>query len=228
MIIGNGLIATLFKNQDRENIIFFASGVSNSLETRTEEFLREQNLIKSTIAENKDKLFIYFSTCSIYDSSKTASDYVLHKLKMEYLIKNSCHSFLILRISNAVGNGGNSNLLMNYIVRAVKNNETINVYTKATRNLIDVEDIRNITFDIIENQALNRIVNVAYNRNYSIIEIIEIVERFYNKKVDTNLIKSGSGYDINIPDVENYFYENNLSNKELYIQNILRKYYSQL
>ncbi|WP_139420689.1 NAD-dependent epimerase/dehydratase family protein [Chryseobacterium mulctrae] len=228
MIIGNGLIATLFKSQDKENVIFFASGVSNSLETRAEEFLREENLIKSTIAENKDKIFIYFSTCSIYDSSKTGSDYVLHKLKMEHLIKKSCHPFLILRISNAVGNGGNPNLLMNYIVRAVKNNETINVYTKATRNLIDVDDIKNITFDILENQALNRIVNIAYNRNYSIIEIIEIVERFYNKKVDINLIKSGSGYDINIPDVENYFNEYNLNNKELYIQNILRKYYSQL
>lgn len=225
MIVGRGLIASIFKDSDRENTIFFASGVSNSLETRPEQFLREENLINDTITKNQDKVFVYFSTCSIYDSSKTGSDYVLHKLKMEQLIKNSCNQFLILRVSNAVGNGGNPNLLMNYIVRAVKNNETINVHTKATRNLIDVDDIRNITFDILESRLLNRIVNVAYIRNYSVIEILEIVERFYNKKVNTNLIKSGSGYDINAPEIEQYFIENNQVNKELYLYNILQKYF---
>ena len=225
MIVGKGLIASLFVNTDKENVIFFASGVSNSLETRTEEFLREENLIKDTITENKEKIFVYFSTCSIYDSSKTCSDYVLHKLKIEQQIKKSCKQFIILRVSNAVGKGGNPNLLMNYIVKAVKNNETINVHTKATRNLIDVDDIRNITFDILESKQLNRIVNVAYIKNYSVIEILEIVERFYNKKVNINLIKSGSGYDINAPEIEQYFKENNQLNKEIYLYNILHKYF---
>lgn len=225
MIVGNGLIASLFKEHDREDVIFFASGVSNSLETRPAEFLREENLIRNTIADNRQKIFVYFSTCSIYDSSKTGSDYVLHKLKMEQIIKKLCPNFLILRVSNAVGNGGNPNLLINYIIRAVNNNETINVHTKATRNLIDVDDIKNVTFSLIEDKALNRIVNVAYAKNYSIIEILEIIEQFYGRKVDINLIRSGSGYDINIPDIENYFIENNLNNKEAYFKNILRKYY---
>ncbi|MBD3903832.1 sugar nucleotide-binding protein [Chryseobacterium sp. Ch-15] len=226
MIVGKGLIASLFIANDRENTVFFASGVSNSLETRVEEFLREENLIKNTITENPDKIFVYFSTCSIYDSSKTGSDYVLHKLKMEQLIKKSCKQFLILRVSNAVGKGGNPNLLMNYIVRAVKNDETINVHTKATRNLIDVDDIRHVTFDLLKNQSLNKIINVAYLKNYSIVEILEIVEKFYDKKINSNLLKSGSGYDINIPDIESYFTENNLINKETYLLGILKKYYA--
>lgn len=228
MIIGKGLIASLFTDCDREDTVFFASGVSNSLEIRPEEFSREENLITQTISQNSDKIFIYFSTCSIYDSSKTGSNYVLHKLQMEQIIKNSCEKFLILRVSNAVGKGGNPNLLMNYIVNAVKNDETINVHTKATRNLIDTEDIKNITFELINNGLLNRIINLAYIKNYSIIEILEIIERFYDKKVSINLIKSGSGYDITIPDIENYFTKNNLDNKENYLQNILKKYYSQL
>ncbi|ROI12404.1 NAD-dependent epimerase/dehydratase family protein [Epilithonimonas hominis] len=226
MIIGRGLLASLFIESDREDVIFFASGVSNSLEDNPQEFLREENLIKKTMEENPDKLFIYFSTCSIYDSSKTGSDYVLHKLKMEQLIKNSCGKYLILRVSNAVGNGGNPNLLMNYLIRSIKNNETINVHTKATRNLIDAEDIKNITFQLIEKSELNKIVNVAYVQNYTIIEILEIIERFYNTNIYLNLIKSGSGYDINIPDVEDYFRINNLNNKESYLCRILEKYYS--
>lgn len=226
MIIGRGLIASLFLDDDRDDIIFFASGVSNSLETRVEEFLREENLIKKTIAENPEKTFVYFSTCSIYDSSKTGSDYVLHKLKMEQLIKNNHNQFLILRVSNVVGKGGNPNLLMNYLVRSIKNNETINVHTKATRNLIDAADVKQITFDLIEKYDFNKIVNLAYMQNYSIIEILEIIEDFYNIKLDLNLIKNGSGYDINIPDIEDYFRINNLTNKESYLYKILEKYYS--
>lgn len=226
MIVGKGLIASLFTDSDREDVVFFASGVSNSLETRESEFLREENLILDTIAENPGKIFIYFSTCSIYDSSKTGSDYVLHKLKMEQLIKNRCYKYLILRVSNAVGKGGNPNLLMNYLIRSVKNNETINVHTKATRNLIDAEDILNITLHLIDEKNLNKIINVAYVYNYAIIEILEIIEQFYNQKLDLNLIKSGSGYNIDVPDIESYFKINRLTDKESYLCKILKKYYS--
>ncbi len=226
MIIGRGLIANLFLDDDRDDVLFFASGVSNSLETRPEEFLREEKMIRDAIAENPEKIFVYFSTCSIYDSSKTDSNYVLHKLKMEQLISNLCKTYLILRVSNAVGKGGNPNLLMNYLVRSVKNNERINVHTKATRNLIDADDIKKITFSMIEAQSLNKIVNVAYPQNYTIIEILEIIERFYNIKLELNLIKSGSGYDIDVADVEYHFIENNLNNKDSYLCNILQKYYS--
>lgn len=226
MIVGRGLLASLFLENDREDTVFFASGVSNSLENRPEEFLREENLIRKNIEENQEKIFVYFSTCSVYDSSKTGSEYVLHKLKMEQLIKESCDRYLILRVSNAVGKGGNPNLLMNYLIRSIKNNETINVHTKATRNLIDANDIKNITFGLLDNQSINKIVNVAYTQNYAIIEILEIIERFYNTKLDLNLIKSGSGYDINVPDVEEYFRNNGLTNKESYLCNILQKYYS--
>ena len=226
MIIGNGLIASLFTDCDQENIIFFASGVSNSLETSQKEFLREENLIRKTIVENPDKIFIYFSTCSVYDSSKTESQYVLHKLKMEQIIIQLCPQYLILRLSNAVGNGGNSNLLMNYLVRSVKNNEIINVHTKATRNLIDVEDIKNITNQLINKLYFNKIINIAYPENYTIIEILEIMEKFYQTKLYLNLVKSGSGYGIDTYDVESYFIQHALTNKETYLHKILEKYYS--
>lgn len=226
MIVGNGLIASLFTECDQENIIFFASGVSNSLETKKEEFLREENLIKKTIAENPNKVFIYFSTCSIYDSSKAESQYVLHKLKMEQIITQLCSQYLILRLSNAVGNGGNPNLLINYLVRSVKNSETINVHTKATRNFIDTEDIKNIVIQLIKNKNFNKIINVAYLENYTIIEILEILERFFQIKPTLNLVKSGSGYLIDIPDVQDYFNQHSLTNKEAYLHKILEKYYS--
>ena len=71
MIVGKGLIASLFTDVDQEDIVFFASGVSNSLETDKSAFLREENLIRKTIKENPNKIFIYFSTCSIYPKSRS-------------------------------------------------------------------------------------------------------------------------------------------------------------
>jgi len=225
MIVGNGLIASLFYDVDREDVIFFASGVSNSLETELSEFQREEDLIRETFTQNSDKLFVYFSTCSIYDSSKAASQYVLHKLRMEQIIAENCPKYLILRLSNAVGKGGNPNLLMNYLVRSVRNHQKINVHTKATRNIIDTEDIKNLVLQVINYQNFNKVVNIAYPFNYSIIEILEIIEKELDIEPQLILIKAGSGYEINIPDVENYFKERNLTNKESYLCNILRKYY---
>ena len=225
MIIGNGLIANLFKENDRENVVFFASGVSNSLETDKSAFLREENLIRKTIKENPNKIFIYFSTCSIYDSSKNGSSYVNHKLKMEQIVEELANQFLILRVSNAVGKGGNPNLLMNYLVNAFHQEKEITVHTLATRNLIDADDIKNITLELIDQGRLNQIINVAYLENFSTSEILEILEKFYSKNAKTELYKSGQTYKISIPEVEPYFVENQLTNKENYLLRILERYY---
>ncbi|MBP7173534.1 MAG: NAD-dependent epimerase/dehydratase family protein [Cloacibacterium sp.] len=225
MIIGNGLIASLFNEYDKENVVFFASGVSNSSETRREEFLREENLIQKILSENPKKIFVYFSTCSIYDSSKNESPYVNHKLKMEQIVAYSSQKYLILRVSNAVGKGGNPNLLMNHLVHTARSGETINVHTLATRNLIDVEDIRKITLQLIEQEYFNKIINVAYLHNYSVIEILELLERFFLQKAVLNLIKKGQSYSISTPDVTQYFKENQLTDKDTYLLNILKKYY---
>lgn len=225
MIKGNGLIANAFKNSDSDEFVFFASGVSNSLETDENQFIREENLIRKTIRENPGKTFVYFSTCSIYDSSKNGSPYVNHKLNMEHLVASECENYLIARASNAVGKGGNPNTLINYFVDSIQNQKPINVHIHATRNLIDVEDIVKIILEILESGNLNRIVNVAYLSNYSPMEIISAVEKHLNEKAILNLSEKGQSYSVDIPEVESYFIENNLWNKESYLKNMLEKYY---
>lgn len=45
MILGNGDIASALRPVDRPDRLFFASGVSNSSETRLSEFNRERDLL---------------------------------------------------------------------------------------------------------------------------------------------------------------------------------------
>lgn len=222
MIVGKGLIANLFTEVDLDEVVFFASGVSNSSETRKGEFLREQNLVEDTLANNPEKLFVYFSTCSIYDSSKYNSLYVLHKLHIEEIIKQKAKHFLILRVSNAVGRGGNPNLLMNYLSRQILNDQELVVHQQATRNLIDVEDVKNITMKYIASKDWNKIINVAYKENFNIPEIIEVFEQILNKKANKNIENKGEHYSIDVHELDYVF---DLSDKTDYLHQLIEKYY---
>lgn len=224
MIIGRGLIANIFRDIHREDIIFFASGVSNSLETDINQFRRERDLIEKTIEKNPTKKFVYFSTCSIYDSSKYASAYVIHKLDMENLIEKIAQNFLICRVSNAVGNGGNSNLLINYLVNNIKENNPILVHQKATRNLIDVEDVGNITLRLLD-ETINTIQNIAYIENFSVLEIVYALEKYLSKSAIIKLLNKGESYTIDTSYIVDYFKKNNKMIKMEYLNTLLKRYY---
>ena len=112
-----------------------------------------------------------------------------------------------------------------YLVNSVKEEKIINVHTLATRNLIDADDIKNITLELIDKGRLNQIINVAYLENFSTSEILEILEKFFSKNAKTELHKSGQTYKISIPEVEQYFIKHQLTNKENYLLRILERYY---
>ena len=61
MIVGNGSIASVL--EDRDDLVFFASGVSNSSCTDEKEYERELNLLKTIPT---DKHIVYFSNLGIY------------------------------------------------------------------------------------------------------------------------------------------------------------------
>ena len=221
MIIGNGIIANSLKQIDSENTLFFASGVSNSLETRTAEFEREFTLVQKNISENPDKNFVYFSTLSIHDRSKQDSFYVIHKQKIEKYINENCTQFLILRIGNVVGKGGNPNTLFNYLKNKISTETEFSVHTKARRLLIDIDDIAQF---LMKNDSLtnNKIVNLSFPHYYDLKEIIFALEEEIQKKAHYKEIDSGDFYKVKFnPEVDHFFAK--LSPKE-YLKNLAQKY----
>lgn len=225
MIVGNGLIGTVFRNNDKKNTVFFASGVSNSLEKNNTNFQREEVLLRKTIQENSNKLLVYFSTCSVYDSSKNQSAYVQHKLRMENMVEKLAPFYLVLRASNAVGNGGNPNLLLNYVMHNIRHNIPIKLHTQASRNLIDVEDLKNITLQLLRDEYQNTVINVASPHHYTMNEIITNAELLLHAKAMVNCVEKGQQYIIDIPEVKPYFVKNNKTDKMSYLTQLMRKYY---
>lgn len=106
MVIGKGDIASVLT--DREDVIFFASGVSNSKETKPEPYQRELKLL---LEQDKQKHLVYFSSLCIY-TEKT--EYARHKRIMENTIKNHWPGYTIIRLGN-IDWGTNPHTLINYL-----------------------------------------------------------------------------------------------------------------
>lgn len=221
MIIGNGLIANSLKNIDSVEYLFFASGVSNSLETRNSEFEREFALLKNSIEANDNSKLVYFSTLSVNDQSKKDSHYVLHKLEIEEYIKNSCKNYLILRIGNIVGKGGNPNTLFNFLKNQITNNAQFNVHRKARRLLLDIDDIAVFLSTNCINLK-NQTLNFAYPYYYDLKEIISAIEENMQKNAEYTESDEGDFYKVNFDETTNAFFKGITANQ--YLKNLAAKY----
>ncbi|MBL1221997.1 NAD-dependent epimerase/dehydratase family protein [Chryseobacterium sp. L7] len=206
MIIGNGVLANAVRDFDREDLIFFASGVSNSLETRTSEFEREIDLLHSIIEKFPEKKLIYFSTCSIYDSSKTKSPYVLHKLNIEKMISENCDQYAIFRVGNAVGKGGNMNTLINFLNNAIETGKKIQIHSNARRVFIGVNDIALFISQHIDSIE-NTVFNLVYPYQFSLEEVIAPLEKHLGKKAVCEVTNEGAYYNINFEESTKAFFD---------------------
>lgn len=108
MIVGRGDIGTILKEVDKNDILFFASGVSNSKETRESEYQRERALL---LEQNRSSHIVYFSSLAIFYSD---TRYTRHKLDMEAMIKENFKKYCIIRIGNILW-GTNPHTLINYL-----------------------------------------------------------------------------------------------------------------
>ncbi|HCR78061.1 MAG TPA: hypothetical protein DIW37_16960, partial [Chryseobacterium sp.] len=195
MIIGNGLIANSLKNIDSKHHLYFASGVSNSLETRSSEFEREFSLLKNSIIPHEEKKLFYFSTLSVNDLSKQQSPYVLHKLEIENFIKENCKNYIILRVGNIVGKGGNPNTLFNFLKTQIIQGSNFMLHQKARRLLLDIDDITEFLESNCTN-VNNQTINFAYPYYYDLKEIVEAIKNKLQKEANYQESDEGDFYKV--------------------------------
>lgn len=105
MIKGSGDIASVLP--DRDDLWFFASGVSNSQCTDESEYQREITLLMAQTAPH----IVYFSSLMVLNSN---TRYARHKRTMEGLVKQYFEKYTIIRIGN-INFGTNPHTLINYL-----------------------------------------------------------------------------------------------------------------
>lgn len=225
MVVGNGMLAREFSAfKENEDLLIFASGVSNSQENNPSAFERELKLLLSY--KNHNKKLIYFSTISIYDPELTTTEYIKHKLRIEKIITNEFPKFIIFRLPQLVGKTDNPHTLCNFLYNKIIAGETITVFENACRYLMDVSDVGKILSQmIISDKFENTIIDVNFNNKITINDLLYIFEDVLTLKINRNFVKKGGCYD-----TENDQFISQISQKgsvfsESYNFNVINKYY---
>lgn len=227
MVIGNGTMAKAFLElSQNNNFLIFASGVANSKEFLAQAFEREKKLLNENILKYNHSHFIYFSTCSIYDLEEQNSPYVIHKLAMEEIIKKNCPTYNIFRVSNVVGFTTNTTTIFSYLVNNIKNKIPFQLWVKAHRNILGIDEITKLIMYLIENKEYtNKIINIANTQNYAVSYLVSEIESFFQVVATYELLNKGSLFEIDTKIVENLFPKLNIHITNQYINQLLHKYY---
>lgn len=227
MIIGNGLLAKAYAPYfaDNPNLLVFASGVSNSRETDAEEFARERRMLDKAL--DQGKRLVYFSTCSIEDPDLANAPYVLHKQAQERLIAERAERYAIFRLPQVVGRIDNPHTLTNYLYQTIASGDVFHVWTKARRNLIDVDDVATIGNRLLaRGDADNRVTNIACPYSVAILDLVRVFEAVMDRRAYFDLIESGGSYQIDVALAMSAAAEAGVIIDDNYINQLIRKYYA--
>jgi len=131
-IEGHGDIASVLTEKDRTDRIYFASGVSNSQETRESEFQREKDLL---LQQDRTKRLVYFGSLSIFYNDNR---YARHKREMEGLVMQKFPKYTIVRLGNITW-GTNPHTLINYLRNQVAKGKPVELRDE-TRYVAEKEE----------------------------------------------------------------------------------------
>lgn len=165
-IIGNGDIASVLK--DRPDLLFFASGVSNSKETDESEYRREEQLI---MQQDKKKHIVYFSSLCVLTSD---TRYTKHKKMMENTVKSYFDKSTIIRLGN-ISWGNNPNTIINFFKDKIQKGETLDVQD-AFRYIVDKDEFL-YWVGLIPDWSCE--MNVVGKR----MKVVEIIDKIKSKEL---------------------------------------------
>lgn len=204
-IVGRGMIAKGLTNISEKinDVMIFASGVSNSLCIDQKEYDRECELLYKMIVECKknNQTLVYFSSAgAVYGDFDEVKDeesslfpktmYGKYKVFFESVIVNSGINYLILRLPNVVGPKQNKNQLFPTLVLQAINRKA-NLFKNAGRDLIDIDDVCNILTKLLEKDIKNHIIIVASGHCVSIPDIFDEIQLLSEEKAIINLLNRG-------------------------------------
>lgn len=228
MLIGSGLLAHAFAPtfSPREDVCIYAAGVSNSACTNLHEFARERQRLVDALRQAEDcDVFVYFGTCSVADPKARHSPYVLHKLAMEQLVM-AHPRYLLLRLPQVAGKTPNPHTLLNFLYSCISRSEAFQLWSKATRNIIDVDDMAAIACQLIADRTIRNVtLNIANPVSYSMVEIVGAMEKVVGKRAVYEESGRGAGYFIDVSAILPILDAAGVKFGNDYLERVIGKYY---
>jgi glycosyltransferase involved in cell wall biosynthesis len=230
MVIGSGVIANRFIDYSlQSNYLIFAGSVNDSAIQNETLIQEEESAVRNALSAHPDITFVYFSSCSIVDSDVHHTQYVQHKVRMEELIQGSARKYLIFRLPQVLGLSDAKSSLVNYLVDAIYNNRSFDLWQHAQKNLIDIDDVHRIVGEILRRKvSLNKIINVASTRQTSVVKLVHDIEIFFGVSAKYLVVNKGTRYDLDVSEIEPIINELKIKFSDDYLGASLRKYFSHL
>jgi nucleoside-diphosphate-sugar epimerase len=228
MIIGKGLLARAFEPHFSEDpgVVIFASGVSNSLETRPSEFRREQELLRQLLLDSDSRKLVYFGSCGVIATETELTPYMRHKRLMESLVLSSPRG-LVLRLPQVVGKTENHHTLTNFLRDHILSGEHFTVWASAERNLVDVDDVVSIGICLATDPTrAATTVSIAATHSLAMPQIVRIFELVLGKTANCAIIEKGTPLVIDTHEVEKVSAWLGIDMGDGYIERVIRKYYT--
>jgi len=189
MIVGTGLISRAFQQfaEDRETIIF-ASGVSNSGEIDPLAFSRERELLLRSLGNARSRL-VYFGSCNVVNPDQN-SPYFEHKRMMEDLVVGSGVG-IVFRLPQVVGRTRNPNTLTNYLRDCIMQQRPLTLWTRAQRNLIDIDDVAAIARHLLAATDTPALVSIASPWSLAMPRLVALFEEVLGQQANVILVERG-------------------------------------
>jgi len=230
MVIGSGVIANRFIDYSLQSKYLIFAGSVNDSAIRDEHIIQEEEIaVRSALIEFSDATFVYFSSCSIADPDVGHTPYVEHKVRMEKLIQDSAKNFLILRLPQVLGLSDAKSSLVSFLVDAIVNQKSFELWQYAQKNLIDIDDVHEIVGEILQRKiALNKIVNIGSTHKTSVLQLVSDIEAFIGLSANYVLVSKGSNYDLDLTEIKPILSDLNIIFGADYIITSLNKYFGYL
>jgi nucleoside-diphosphate-sugar epimerase len=214
MIIGNGLLAKAFKKEGSFiDAVIVASGISNSAETRVQEFERERRMLSELFEMHAGKTFVYFSSCALIDDRLLSVAYYRHKLEMEKFFKKNVNH-IILRLPQLIGCSPNPYTIINAFRHKIVQGIDVPVQRDAYRYFIDVYDVVSFVMHLNKQSKNNNVtIDFANPFRYSAENILLAVAAsmgIYSPKY--HLVDGGIAYELDLKFMFSFLENTNIYN----------------
>ncbi|MGH8037796.1 MAG: NAD-dependent epimerase/dehydratase family protein [Stenotrophomonas sp.] len=222
MIIGSGLIARAFGQfADDQDTVIFASGVSNSREQDPDAFARERDLLLKQLDGGLH--LVYFGSCNVVNPGQD-SPYFEHKRAMEHLVSTS-GSGTVFRLPQVVGRTRNPNTLTNYLRDCIVDGRSLTLWTRAQRNLIDIDDVALIATHLLSQARKPSVLSIATPWSLAMPHLVSLFEQVLGRRAQVELIDRGEEMHIDSAVAEGVAADIGLDFGPDYPLRVIQKYY---
>ena len=230
-IVGSGLLGKAFEDSGLSEVfdgyVVIASGVSNSKETSSEAFEREISLVRHecVLARKQERKVVYISTYSIRENMSGSKMYVEAKLFCENIVFAASENNIVIRLTNVIGHGGNSNNILNFLFHKVVENEPLIIYRGVKRNFVDVEDVPRFLEHSLKTFPDKRLLHLVHPFSYRIEHLVEAISEFTGKPARVERFDTLPNNDFRSSEESDSFFTDVYSDGIYSIKELLEKYY---